>query len=119
MSSTEQAKALAVRDFYDKELMPLAARYKATGRPMFATVADNALTSYFNDRARTVMEHDDFILKGVESPTAFAQGMRDHWQHSQFPEMVALGATLGALAELMRGEPEKDEALSPSMYVMF
>ena len=119
MNSTEQAKTLAVRAFFDAELMPLAARLKAAGRPMFATVADNALTSYFNVRARTVMRRDDFILKGVESPAAFAQAMRDHWQRSRFPEMASLGATLGALAELMRGEPEKDEEVSPFMYVMF
>lgn len=119
MNSTEQAKTRAVRDFFDAELMPLAARFKAAGRPLFPTVADHAAASYFIDRARTVMRRDDFTLKGVESPEAFAQALRDHWQGTQFPEMVSLGATLGTLAELMRGEPEKDEALSPSMYVMF
>ena len=119
MNSTEQAKTLAVRAFFDAELMPLAARLKAASRPLFATVADDALPSYFNLRARTVMRRDDFILKGVESPAAFAQALRDHWQGSPFPEMVALGTTLGTLAELLRGEPEKDEAPSPLMYVMF
>ena len=119
MNSTEQAKTLAVRAFFDAELMPLAARLKAAGRPLFATVADDALPSYFNLRARTVMRRDDFIPKGVESPAAFAHALRDHWQGSPFPEMTGLGASLGALAELLRGEPEKDEAPSPLMYVMF
>ena len=119
MNSTEPAKLRAMRDFFDVELMPLAARFKAAGRPMFATAADNALTSYFNVRARTVMKRADFTLKGVESPEAFAQAMRDHWHRSEFPEMVALGTTLGTLAELLRGEPENDEVVSPFMYVMF
>ncbi len=123
MNSTEsakaEAKAQAVHDFFDQELMPLATRFKAAGRPLFATAADDAVTSYFSARARTVMGRDDFILKGVGSPAAFAQALRDHWQRSRFPEMVTLGATLGTLAELLRGEPEKDEALSPFMYVMF
>ena len=119
MNSTEPAKLLAVRDFFDAELMPLAARFKAAGRPLFPTVADHAVTSYFNDRARTVMGRDDFVLTGVESPAAFAQALRDHWQRSPFPEMTGLGASLGTLAELMRGEPEKDDEVSPFMYVMF
>ena len=119
MNSTEPAKLVAVRDFFEAELMPLAARLKAAGRPMFATVADDAPTSYFNLRARTVMRRDDFILKGVESPAAFAQALRDHWQRSPFPEMTGLGASLGMLAELMRGEPEKHDEVSPFMYVMF
>ncbi len=129
MSSTEQGangrgggdpgKAAAVRAFFDKELMPLAQRLKSAGRPMFPAGAEPALPTYFKTRARTVMTRDDFLVPGVESPAAFAGAMRAHWERSPFPEMAALAPSMGKLAELLRGEPEKDEEVSPFIYVMF
>ncbi len=65
MNSTEQAKTLAVRAFFDAKFMPLPERLKATGRLIFANVADNALTSYFNRRARTVMRRATGIVSST------------------------------------------------------
>jgi hypothetical protein len=122
MSSTdpkEQAKAAAIRAFFDGELMPLASRLKAAGRPMFPTGAEPAATTYFKTRTNTTMSKDAFVVKGVESPAAFGEAMRAYWQASKFPEMAALAPTMGKLAEQLRGEPEKDEEVSPFIYVMF
>lgn len=124
MSSTDPgtgdpAKAAAVRAFFDTELMPLADRLKGAGRPMFPVGADPAAPTYFKTRARTAMRREDFVVAGVESPAAFAAAMQAHWTRSPFPEMAALAPTMGRLAELLRGEPEKDEDVSPNIYVMF
>lgn len=124
MSSTERpttdpAKQAAVRAFFDKELMPLAQRLKAAGRPMFPTRADPNATTYFKTRARTVTAREDFTLGGVESPAAFAAAMEAFWKRSAFPEMTALAPSMGRLAEALRGQPEKDEDVSPFIYVMF
>ena len=124
MSSTEKpaddrAKAAAARAFFDKELVPLAQRLKSAGRPMFATAADPALPTYFKTRTRPVMGREDFTVRGVESPAAFAQAMGDYWKRSAFPEMAALAPSMGKLAELLRGTPEQDEEVSPFIYVMF
>jgi hypothetical protein len=122
MSSTDRtaaAKAKAVRTFFDKELMPLAQRLEGAGRPMFPTGADPGAATYFKTRVKTTMSREDFVLPGLESPGAFAQAVRDHWQRSKFPEMAALAPSMGKLAEQLRGEPEKDEEVSPFIYVMF
>lgn len=115
----DPSKAAAVRAFFDKELTPLAQRLKDAGRPMFPTGADPSLPTYFKARARTVMSRDDFLAPGVETPAAFAGAMRDYWKRSAFPEMAALAPSMGVLAELLRGEPEKDDEVSPFIYVMF
>jgi hypothetical protein len=119
MSSTDQQKVEAIRAFFSKELMPLAQRLKAAGRPNFPTSADPAATTYFKTRTQTTMSKGDFVVIGVESPSAFAQAMQARWQGSAFPEMASLAPTMGKLAELLRGEPEKDEEVSPFIYVMF
>src|ERR1043166_6808072 len=119
MSSTEKQKQDAVRIFFNKELMPLAQKLKSAGRPMFPTGAEPGAATYFKTRSKTVMSREDFVLRGVESPGAFAAAMKAHWEKSRFPEMTALAPTMGKLAEILRGEPEKDEEVSPFIYVMF
>jgi hypothetical protein len=119
MSSTDAAKLAAVRAFFDQELMPLAARLKGAGRPMFPTAADPSLGTYFKTRTSTTMSREDFVVHGTESPSAFAQAMQAYWQRSRLPEMAALAPTMARLAEQLRGEPEKDEEVSPFIYVMF
>jgi len=119
MSSTDEAKLAAVRAFFDKELMPLAAKLKGAGRPMFPTGAEAAAQTYFKTRTRTTMSREDFVVHGTESPEAFAQAMQSYWQRSRVPEMAALAPTMGKLAGQLRGEPEKDEEVSPFIYVMF
>ena len=119
MSSTDRAKAAAVRTFFDRELAPLAQRLKDSGRMMFPTGADPSAPTYFNTRSRTTMAREDFILAGLDSPSAFARVMKQHWAGSGFPEMAALAPSMGRLAEMLRGEPEKDEEVSPFIYVMF
>jgi hypothetical protein len=123
MSSTDpardQAKLAAVRAFFDKELMPLAAKLKGAGRPMFPAGADPAAATYFKTRAKTTMAKEDFVVNGVESPAAFATSLKAYWQSSRFPEMAVLAPSMGRLAEQLRGEPERDEEVSPFIYVMF
>jgi hypothetical protein len=118
MSSTDP-KAAAVRAFFDNELMPLAARLKDAGRPMFPTGADPSAGTYFKTRTKTAMSKEDFVVLGVESPAAFGREMLSHWNLSRFPEMATLAPTMAGLAEQLRGEPEKDEEVSPFIYVMF
>src|SRR5262249_20656910 len=115
----DQAKLAAVRAFFDQELMPLASRLKTAGRPMFPTGADPAAASYFKARTKTGMAKEDFVVSGVESPGAFATALGAYWRASRFPEMAALAPSMGKLAERLRGEPEKDEEVSPFIYVMF
>jgi hypothetical protein len=119
MSSTEKQKQDALRIFFNKELMPLARKLKDAGRPMFPTGAEPGAVTYFKTRARTAMSREDFALPGVDSPAAFAGAMKAHWERSKLPEMAALAPTMGKLAEILRGEPEKDEEVSPFIYVMF
>ncbi len=123
MSSTDggpdPAKARAVREFFDRELMPLAERLKREGRPMFPTHGVIGEASCFKERSKTTMSREDFIVPGVESPEAFAQALEAHWKRSAFPEMAALARTMGTLAGSLRGEPERDEDVSPNIYVMF
>jgi len=123
MSSTDpahdQAKLVAVRSFFDKELMPLASKLRAAGRPMFPTAGEPAASTYFKTRAKTAMAKEDFVVNGVESPAAFADGLGAYWRASRFPEMAALSPSMGKLAEQLRGEPEKDDEVSPFIYVMF
>jgi len=123
MSSTEKgadpAKVAAVRAFFDKELMPLAQRLKGAGRPMFPTGGEAGAKTYFKTRTKTTMTREDFAVPGTESPAAFGAAMEAHWKKSAFPEMAALAPTVGTLATLLRGEPEKDDDVSPNIYVMF
>jgi hypothetical protein len=119
MSSTNAAKLAAVRAFFGEELMPLAAKLKGAGRPMFPTGADAAASTYFKTRTNTAMSRADFVVHGTESPEAFVQAMQAYWERSLLPEMAVLAPTMAKLAVQLRGAPEKNDEVSPFMYVMF
>jgi len=119
MNSTDPAKGAAVRAFFDGELMPMAERLKREGRAMFPASANAGAATYFTTRVKTTMSRDDFVVPGVESPAAFGAAMEARWKKSALPEMASLAPTMEKLAGLLRGEPEKDEDVSPNIYVMF
>lgn len=109
----------AIRRFFEAELMPLAQRYAKEHRPLFPRSADSSKASYFHLRTRTSMSRDDFVIKGVESPQAFAESLRTLWAASQHPEMASFARSMRELAALLRGGEESTDDVSPFIYVMF
>jgi len=120
MASTDPDQSSdLIRKFHAQELMPLAERLAKQGKTLFPTGADAKRASYYVKRAKTTMEKADFEVFGPGSIEDFQNALVQLWKQQGLPELAALAPGLAKIAESVYFREERDEEVSPFMYVMF
>jgi len=101
-----------LRQFFEKELTPVAERLRTRGISFFATGPEPGEASWYvpgpgDDR--------DFL----ELEEHWAYELKDLWQRQELPELVALVENLIALAARLRVPENEPSDISPLVYVMY
>lgn len=113
------AESAAARIF-DEILAPLAAAFRARGRPVLDDVAPLSADSYFSRPRRARMGPEDFDLD-LESDERFVDALMALWRE-EISELDICRDDLIALVEGFRKEArdaEVDPDVSPFVYAMY
>lgn len=122
MSSTDRNAAPgadAINRFFDSELMPLAARLRASDPGLFLAKVDPAAQSYYVKRTKRAMSRADFEVAGCVDGAEFARRLATHWNACGCASLVPLAASIGRIADAARVEEHDNADVSPFVYVMF
>lgn len=123
MNSTDEAlMAAAMGPLFDKVLLPMAERLRASGVQPFPLEPDVSWLSYYVRRKRASMTRDDFTAASCADVADFERRLAAHWQALGRHELAAQAAQFGAVARAARAllaaqAPEAE--LNPYVYAMF
>jgi hypothetical protein len=111
-------KVTSEKIFYSK-LLPLAEKLRDNGRHFFQTGAVSSADTYYKKREKTAFRKEDFELTGCESYGTLEKALSEIWVAQGYPELSALAPLFAELAKSVHSIEEKDEEVSPFIYVMF
>ena len=127
MNSTDARKKLTepqdpaesarlIREFFDSELMPIAQRLRDAEQPPFPLCGNASQGTYYVTRRRTAMSPADFEVFGLSSIDDFEPALAQLWKQQGWS---ALAPGLGRLARALYFAEDRDQEISPFIYVMF
>jgi len=111
MTSTEDRR---LGRFFDKRLVPLAERLRASDTRFFPLGPDAEAESYYLPASRG---EPKFIE--LEGPAACEKALREIWEGQRMPELAALAEPLMALAQRLEIREDEWGEISPFVYVMY
>jgi hypothetical protein len=121
MGSTEQDGGgdELIRHFHAQELMPLAERLAREGRSVFPLAPEPAASTYYRRREKTQMSPSDFEVFGPGSVEDLEKALAELWTREGLPQLAALAPGLARIARSIYLTGERDEEVSPFIYIMF
>lgn len=119
MSSTEAHSTELIHRFHATQLVPLAQRLSAQGRPVMPLEPDAAAASYYEQRKKTTMTPADFEVFGTAQIGDFQAALAQLWTSQGWSELTPLAAGLAEIAQAVYFVEDRDEEISPFLYVMF
>lgn len=120
MASTDLSpSADLIRRFHSYELMPLAEQLCKQGCTLFPGGKSPDCRSFYVDRKKTSMEKADFEVFGPGSVEDFEQALVQLWTQQGLPQLARLAPSLAKIARAVYFTEDRDEEVSPFMYVMF
>lgn len=120
-STNKRALDNQLEDAFTNVVTPLAERLRRGGRCYFASGANPACVSYFEEPRRARMERGDFRLAAGDSAQALAAGLAEYWERTGDLDLLGLAPTLERLAIAIMAElaPDLVENVSESVYAMY
>ena len=123
MNSTKEERfTVEIRDFFEKELMPLAKKMQQEGVSFFSLVSNPDVHTYYVDRDKIITPFKNCEMKGYDSIDDCIQALTELWILQGYSKLAALAPTLSKITKLCRSleqEEEQKGEVSPSMYVLF
>ena len=123
MISTKANRAMQkIRNFFEKELMPLAETLKESGISFLALGPDHDADTYYIDRHKATISRGDFEIEGGNCADDLERALVDLWTSQGYPQLTTLAPALCELAKICHSveiEQEQKGDVSPAMYVLF
>ena len=108
-----------IRAFLDKELMPVASRLAGAKKAPFPAGPEASRLTYWVKRTHTSMTPSDFEVPGTASIDEFEPALAKMWTQQGWPELAPLAPSLAKIARAVYFTEDRDDEVSPFMYVMF
>jgi hypothetical protein len=116
MTTDEHDAALA--RFFREHMLPLAERVKAGG-DVFPMRPDARCETYFIERSKRTATKADFETPAMRSPEELAAKLAAMWRERGDPELVELAPQMQTLAAALAKAHQKQDDVSPFIYVMY
>jgi hypothetical protein len=119
-SARERQEAARIAAFFRERVLPLAARLRSGGRPLFPVAPDPSAATYFTPVPRRRMAPADFLGPSGLAAGTLEEKLRTLWRERGADELAELGPGLARLAaELEQLVEDEGEEISPFVYVMY
>ncbi|TWT44872.1 hypothetical protein RAS1_12900 [Phycisphaerae bacterium RAS1] len=119
MSSTEAHSTALIHEFHARQLVPLAEKLVAQGRAVMPLEPEPAVASYYEQRKKTSMSPTDFEVFGTAQVGDFRDALAQLWKSQGWSELAPLAPGLAEIAQAVYFVEDRDEEVSPFLYVMF
>jgi hypothetical protein len=118
-STDEENKQAALRDFFERKLLPLAERLKLEGHKFFPMAPDVQAESYYIRRMKRTMLPEDFTALGSLGTEEIEVLLAQMWQEQGYHELARLAVDIAHLAGMLRATESQSAEVSELIYVMF
>ena len=108
-----------IEDFFEQVLMPLTAKIKQQQEIIPWVHLDAEATTYYKTRPKKFMSEKDFEIGGHSKLETFAADLTAFWNDNKDHDFCELATKLEKLAYELRVDEDKNEEISPYIYVMF
>ncbi len=115
---TTEVNDAALAQFFRDKLLPLARRVKARG-DVFPMRPDPTQTSYWIDRPRRSPRRVDFEEPSVRAPEELGAKLAAMWRARGRQDLADLAPQMQRLAADLRRTHNKQDDVSPFVYVMY
>ena len=116
MTTDDHDAALA--RFFREQLVPVGQRAKAEG-DMFPMGPDPSLRSYYRKRSKQTLARADFEEPSVRTPEELGAKLAAMWQALGDAELARLAPQMQKLAGELKKAHQKQDDVSPFIYVMY
>jgi hypothetical protein len=107
-----------LRRFFDEQLLPVAQRVKAKG-DVFPMGPDPSCKSYWIDRTTRTLGKADFEEPSMASPAELGAKLAAMWTAKGDAELAKLAPAMQKLATGLAKAHQKQDDVSPFIYVMY